>query len=107
MATAKYKAVKDYTEDEVHVAIGHVFVLDTKDAQPDVERGRLVLQKYLDPEDENDAAEIAHFEGNPTGAKKPRVKAPKKENTNETAPAAPKKKSAPKKVAAKKTAPKK
>lgn len=80
MAIAKYKAVKDYFnptskkgEDEVHVSIGHVFVLDTDEARADVERGRLVLQKYLDPEDENDASEIEHFKDNPTGTKKRKV----------------------------------
>lgn len=117
MAIAKYKAVKDYdqagakkTDDSIHVSIGHVFILDPKDAQGDVELGRLVLQKYLDPEDQNDQQDIDRYTDNPTGTKKPKVvveeEAPKKETKRAPAKvAAPA--PAPAKAAAKKTVSKK
>lgn len=74
MATAKYKAVKPFEENDVHYGIGMVLILDPKKATDLVETGKIRLEKYLDPEDAHDAHEIERFTGNPTGV--PRQAAP-------------------------------
>lgn len=70
MAFAKYKVHKPFEQDDFQYGIGMVLVLDPKKATDLVESGKIVMQKYLDPEDATDAAEIKHWENNPTGQPK-------------------------------------
>lgn len=65
MAIARYKAVKEFEYDGVSYGIGNQLVLDPTDAQELVEKGKLLLAGYLDPEDPADAAQIERIKRNP------------------------------------------
>lgn len=88
MATAKYKAIKPFDDKGTSYGIGMVLILDPKKATDLVETGKIRLEKYLDPEDTRDQAEIERFTNNPTGAPRPRlqivaVEEPAEETTKE------------------------
>lgn len=72
MAIAKYKAVKQFNHDSFLYGIGMILLLDPKKARPLIEEGKVVLEKFLDPEDSKDAAEIERFTDNPEGRVKTR-----------------------------------
>lgn len=71
MATARYKALKEFEYTDVNYGVGMSLILDPDAAQVLVEEGKIQLVKFLDPEDESDKREIDHFTNNPTGAEKP------------------------------------
>lgn len=69
MAIAKYKAVKVFEYEGVEYGIGNALVLDPKDAQELLEKGKIQFGAYLDPEDAHDAAEIARIKADPKSFK--------------------------------------
>lgn len=86
MATARYKALKEFEEDSVSYGIGNALILDPSNAEALIETGKIQLVKYLDPEDASDKAEIDHFTGNPTGAGKSDAEVQAEAQANEETP---------------------
>lgn len=61
MAIAKYKAVKIFDYKGKEYGLGMEIVLEDADGELLVKDGKAEMQKYLDPTDPIDAAEIEKF----------------------------------------------
>lgn len=67
MALAKYRAVIPFEYKEFDLGIGMVLILDPKEAQKMLENAQIEFMKFLNPDVEADASEIARFTDNPSG----------------------------------------
>lgn len=61
MALAKFKALKEFDYNENHYAIGNEIILPDLEGDDLHQQGKVILMRYLDPEDATDSLTIKQF----------------------------------------------